>query len=54
MDKVTHSNAFNYCDEHQTDRHILHTDDLNVQFSNFNFYSEIYRRSWLAVKCRTG
>lgn len=38
MDKETHSNVFlTIVIEHQTDRHILLTDDLNVQVSDFNF-----------------
>lgn len=38
MDKETHSNDFlTIVIGHQIDRHILLTDDLNVQFSDFNF-----------------
>lgn len=40
MDKETHSNVFlTIVIEHQTDRHILLTIDLNLQFIDFNFYS---------------
>lgn len=40
MNKVTQSNVFlTIVIEHQTDRHILLTIDLNLQFSDFNFYS---------------